>query len=487
MFPIVASSEGTFRTLTDPEASMRARLYPILAGIALPAVLMAPLMTSPPSLSAQDWTESFSADPYRAAANQIIEAALADSAAYERLAELGDRFGHRLSGSIALENALDWMLEEMEEDGLDNVQSEPVLVPHWVRGEESLTMTSPWARDLPMLALGGSVGTPVGGISAQVMVVSSFEELAERADEAQGRIVLYDVPWEGYNTIYRRTGATEASKVGAVASLMRSLGPYSQQTPHTGAMAYQEGAPRIPHAAITPEDADLLHRMVERGQRVELHLEMEAKTLPDTWSRNVMAEIVGRESPEEIIVLGGHIDSWDVGQGMMDDGGGVVAAWEAVRLLKVLGLQPRRTIRVVAWTNEENGLRGATAYRDLHRDELANHILAMESDGGVFKPYGFGFTGSDGAFRVIQEVGTLLESIDASRVTRGGGGADIGPIMQEGVPGMGLQVDGTRYFWYHHTDADTIDKLDPVELAQCVATMAVHAYVAAEMPERLPR
>jgi carboxypeptidase Q len=348
-------------------------------------------------------------------------------------------------------------------------------------------MTSPWKRDLPMLALGGSVGTPPAGIRAQLMVVSSFEELEARADEAAGRIVLYDVPWEGYNTIYRRTGATEASRVGAVASLMRSLGPYSQQTPHTGAMAYQEGAPRIPHAAISPEDASMLHRMVDRGQRVELFLQMEAQTLPDTWSRNVMAEIVGREFPNEVIVMGGHIDSWDVGQGMMDDGGGVVAAWEAVRIIKALGLQPRRTIRVVAWTNEENGLRGGTAYRDAHMSEIGDHILALESDAGVFKPSGFGFTGSDRAFSVMQEVGTLLESIDASQVTRGGGGADIGPLMQEGVPGMGLNVDGTRYFWYHHTDADTIDKLDPLEVAQCVATMAVHAYVAAEMPQRLPR
>ncbi len=461
---------------------MRVRLYGLVFFLSLSAGLV-PVHHA----SAQDWTADFSAAPYRDAANRLIAAALADSAAYERLAELGDRFGHRLSGSVALEKALDWMLAEMQADGLDNVRADPVLVPHWVRGNESLTMTVPWNRDLPMLALGGSVGTPAGGIRAQVMVVSSFDELRARAEEASGRIVLYNVPWEGYNTIYRRTGATEASRLGAVASLMRSLGPYSQQTPHTGGMAYQEGAPRIPHAAITPEDADLLERMVDRGQRVELHLEMEAQTLPDTWSRNVMAEIVGRERPEEIVVLGGHIDSWDVGQGMMDDGGGVVAAWEAVRLMKELGLRPRRTVRVVAWTNEENGLRGANAYVEQHRDEVDNHVLAMESDGGVFKPYGFGFSGSDAAFSVMEKVGALLESIEAARVTRGGGGADIGPLMQLGVPGMGLSVDGTRYFWYHHTDADTIDKLDPVELAQCVATMAVHAYVAAEMPNRLPR
>jgi len=186
-------------------------------------------------------------------------------------------------------------------------------------------------------------------------------------------------------------------------------------------------------------------------------------------------------------VLGGHIDSWDVGQGAMDDGGGVVAAWEAVRLINALGLKPRRTIRAVGWTNEENGLRGGNAYRDTHRNALDKHVLAIESDGGVFKPSGFGFTGSDAAFAIVQQIGTLLAKIGAGEITRGGGGADIGPIMQLGVPGMGLNVDGTRYFWYHHSEADTLDKLDPHEVALCVATMAIMAYIVADLPEPLPR
>ncbi|HZD04454.1 MAG TPA: M20/M25/M40 family metallo-hydrolase, partial [Longimicrobiales bacterium] len=207
----------------------------------------------------------------------------------------------------------------------------------------------------------------------------------------------------------------------------------------------------------------------------------------DAPSRNVVAELVGRESPEEVVVLGGHIDSWDVGQGAMDDGGGAVAAWEAVRLLADLGLRPRRTVRVVLWTNEENGLRGGNAYRDQHRDELADHVLAIESDSGVFDPEGFGFAGSDAAFAIVQAVGRLLEPVGATSVTRGGGEADIGPIVQEGVPGMGLEVDGSRYFWYHHTNADTLDKLDPGEVARCVAAMAVMAYIVAELPEPLPR
>ncbi|MHB1170633.1 MAG: M20/M25/M40 family metallo-hydrolase, partial [Longimicrobiales bacterium] len=278
-----------------------------------------------------------------------------------------------------------------------------------------------------------------------------------------------------------------AARAGAVASLIRSVTPYSMKTPHTGGMSYSDDVTRIPHAAITVEDAMLLHRMQERGERVVVTLRMSAQMLPDAESQNVIAELRGREFPDEIVVLGGHTDSWDVGQGAMDDAGGVVAAWEAVRLMKELGLRPRRTVRVVGWTNEENGLRGANAYRDAHRDELDDHVLAIESDAGVFKPLGYGFTGSDEAFAIISEIGRLLDRIDAGEITRGGGGADIGPIMQLGVPGMGLNVDGTRYFWYHHTDADTIDKLDVREFLECVASLAVMAYVVAELPEPLPR
>lgn len=429
------------------------------------------------------------AGTYRAAADRIIAAALGDSAAFLRLAELVDRFGPRLSGSASLEQALDWMLAEMSRDGLDNVRGEPVLVPHWVRGNEYVELVQPRPRRLPMLGLGGSIATPPEGITAEVLVVSSFEELKARAAEAKGRIVLYDVAFESYGqaVAYRTNGAVEAARAGAVASLIRSVTPASLQTPHTGAMRYDSAVARIPHAAITVEDAMLLHRLQERGERVRLKLYMEARTLPDARSRNVLAELRGRERPEEVVVLGGHSDSWDVGQGAMDDAGGVVAAWEAVRLLKQLGLQPRRTIRVVAWVNEENGLRGGNAYRDAHRAELARHVAAIETDAGVFRPLGFGFAGSDAAFAVVQQVGRLLDPLGAGSITRGGGGADIGPIMAEGVPGMGLNVEGEKYFWYHHSDADTIDKLDPRELGQCVAALAVMAYVLADLPEPLPR
>ena len=428
-------------------------------------------------------------EPHRAAADRLIDAALADSAAYARLTELVDRFGHRFSGSESLERAIDWILDEMRADSLENVRGEPVMVPHWVRGHESAELIEPRPKPLPMLGLGGSIATPAAGITAEVLVVGSFDELRARAADARGKIVLFDVPFTTYGETvqYRTTGAIEAGRAGAVASLIRSVAPYSMKTPHTGGMRYEDGVPRIPHAAITLEDAAMLHRMQDRGERIVVRLAMEAETLPDSPSRNVVAEIVGRERPEEVVVLGGHIDSWDVGQGAMDDGGGCVAAWEAVRLMQALGLRPRRTVRVVLWTNEENGLAGGNAYRDAHRAELDRHALAIESDAGVFDPLGFGFTGSDAAYEIVSAIGAFLERIGADRIARGGGGADIGPIMELGVPGAGLQVDGTRYFWYHHSDADTIDKLDPREMAESVAALAVLAYVVAELPEPLPR
>ena len=429
------------------------------------------------------------AERYKATTDRIIAAALSDSAAYARLALLTDRFGHRLSGSASLEQALDWILAEMTRDGLENVRGEPVLVPRWVRGRESATLVSPRRQALHMLGLGGSIATPARGITAPVLVVTSFDDLARKSAEARGKIVLFDVPFTNYGATvqYRSRGAVEAAKVGAVAALIRSVASNSMQSPHTGAMRYDSTVKRIPAAALSVEDAMLLHRMYDRGERVVVTLRMQAKTHPDAQSRNVIGELRGRELPDEIVVLGGHIDSWDVGQGAMDDAGGSVAAWEVLRVLKRLGLQPRRTIRVVLWTNEENGLRGGNAYRDAHAAELSKHMLAMESDGGVFAPEGFSVDGSDEAVAVIRGLAPLLESIGATRIRAGGAGADVGPLTAAGVPGLGLQVDGTRYFWYHHSEADTVDKLDPREMAQCVAAMAVMAYVVADMPETLPR
>jgi carboxypeptidase Q len=423
---------------------------------------------------------------HQATADRLIDAALADSSAWQKLAELADRFGHRLSGSTALERAIDWVLAEMKKDGLENVRGEPVMVPHWVRGSESAQLVSPREARLPMLGLGGSIGTPKGGITAPVLVVTSFEDLKANAAAAKGKIVLFDVPFTNYGQTvqYRGTGAIEAARVGAVASMVRSVGPFGMRTPHTGAMRYDPVVPKIPHFAITMEDAAMLHRLQDRGERVVVKVTMEAQTLPDAPSRNVVAEVVGREKPEEIVVIGGHIDSWDVGTGAMDDGGGVMIAWQAAKLIQKLGLRPRRTIRVVGWTNEENGGRGGQAYRDAHRAELARHVVAIESDGGVFQPRGFGYSGPEPGRSFVRQVGELLARIGADSIGPTGGGADIAPIMAAGVPGMGHEVDGTRYFWYHHSEADNVDKLDPREVAMNVAAMAVMAWVLAE--EGLP-
>lgn len=425
-------------------------------------------------------------------ARELIGASMGSSEGWHRLNHLVDYFGPRFSGSETLENSIDWIVEVMQEDGFDKVWTQPVQVPHWVRGEESATLNLPIQQDLPMLGLGGSVGTPEEGITAEVMVVNSFEELEERSDEAVGKIVLFNVSFTTYGETvqYRIRGASAAAKHGAVASIIASVASYSIQTPHTGVMRYEEGVTKIPHAAITVEDALLIQRFADRGETIEVSLFMEAETLPEATSRNVIAEIKGSEFPEEIIVMGGHIDSWDVGQGAMDDGGGCVAAWEALRLIAKLGLKPKRTIRVVLWTNEENGLGGANEYKRWVEEEeqsLENHILGMESDAGVFDPIGFGFTGSDEAFEILKEIGTMLYPIDSGMVSRGGGGADIGPLMRAGMPGMGLRVDGEKYFWFHHTAADTIDKLNEQDFNECVATMAVFAYAVAEMENRLPR
>jgi carboxypeptidase Q len=428
---------------------------------------------------------------YRTAADSLIRAATGDSAAYARVARLVDGFGHRQAGSPSLEAAIDWILAEMKRDGLQNVRGEPVKVTHWVRGEESAVLVRPRRDTLGLLGLGGSVATPKGGITAPVLVVSSFDELERRKADARGKIVLFDTPFTTYGETrqIRTGGPSVAARAGAVACLIRSVASFSIHSPHTGRTAYDSTAPKIPAAALAVEDAMMLRRMQERGEQVVVTLRMGARMLPPAQSRNVVAELVGRERPDEVVVLGGHIDSWDVGQGAMDDAGGSVAAWEAVRLMHVLGLRPRRTVRVVLWTNEENGIDGGKAYRDRYRAELGRHVLAMESDGGVFQPQGFSFAGSDSAAALVRQAASLLQSVGAARIeqVRESPEADIGPLVEEGVPGIGLDVDGSRYFWYHHSEGDTLDKLDPGEVARCVAAMAVMAYVIADMPERLPR
>ena len=450
------------------------------------------LLAAATSLGAQTVTDRQKSD-----ANRLIDAALADSSAtWNRLATLTDKFGPRLSGSKSLEDAIDWILAQMKSDGLANVRGEPVMVPHWVRGEESATLVSPRQTALHMIGLGNSVGTPAGGITAPVLVVGSFDELTRRAAEAKGRSVLFDHAFladkpglDGYReaNVYRGGSPAAAAKVGAVGVLIRSISSFSIQNPHTGSTRYDSTLTKLPAAALSIEDAEMLHRMQDRGDKLVVTLKMGAQTLPDAPSRNVVAELRGSEKPDEVIVLGGHIDSWDVGQGAMDDGGCSVAAWQAVKLMKDLGLKPKRTVRVVLWTNEENGGRGGRAYRDAHINELTKHSVAMECDNGVFRPYGVRFQGTPAGMAFVQQLSAVLARIGADRVRDGEGEADVGPILQRGVPGLARDVDDTKYFWYHHSSGDMMSMSDRSDFAKCVATMAVLAYLAADTDQLVPR
>ena len=449
--------------------------------LSLAAVVAACTIAQP---SAQDWL-----DTYRAPAAKLIAESQATDFGWNRLAELTDTFGPRLSGSDNLERAIAWALAEMKKDGLD-ARTEPVTVPVWIRGDERLDMIRPATQPLAMLGLGGSVGTPDAGVEARVLVVKSFDDLKARAAEAKGRIVLFNVPYTTYGAtvVYRATGPSEAAKLGAVAVLVRAVGPAGLRTPHTGALNYAEGVAKIPAAAIPTEDAERLQRLQDRGVETVLRLRMQARTVADAQSSNVVGEIRGREFPDEVVLVGGHFDSWDVGTGASDDAVGCIVTWEAVRLIKKLGLQPRRTIRLVLWTNEENGLRGATTYAQQHAAAAKNHVLALESDSGVFEPASIGFTGSAEARGVMQRVMSLLSPLGLQNPGGGGGGADIGPIAQAGgVPTMAYSGDSTRYFTIHHTHADTIDRISKAEVSKAAAAIAVIAYVTADMPQRLPR
>ena len=426
---------------------------------------------------------------YSAAAKKIIMSLDDDSLGYNRLGYLCDMFGPRLSGSKNLEKSIDWIIREMKNDGLSNVRGERVKVPTWIRGEESLKILVPFERELKVLGVGGSIATSKGGIRGEVVVVDSFEELDKIKDIVKGKIVLYNVPFTSYGETvqYRYDGPNRAAEYGAIGSLIRSIGSSSMDTPHTGTMGEYKAIKKIPHAAISMEDAMMISRIYHRGQKVVVKLNMEGKFVSDRWSRNIIADFVGSEYPEQIVVLGGHIDSWDVGQGAHDDAGGCVAAWRAVTLIKELGYKPKRTLRVVLWTNEENGGRGNKNYRDEHMSELENHILAIESDGGVFAPKGFGFTGSVAARKIIFEIADLLDPIGAGKITKWGRAADVAPLNDKGVPVMSLLVDDSKYFWYHHTSADTFDKVDFKEFNNCIAAMAIMSYVVADIDLRLPR
>lgn len=441
-----------------------------------------------------------SAERYRETAERIIRETLKQNDAWNKMEELCDGIGHRLSGSRGLEQAIDWAVAALQRDGQENVRKQKVMVPHWVRGTESAAMLEPYDYALSMLGLGGSVGTAPEGITAPVLVVADEKELDAAGDKAQGKIVLFNNPMplydplkgSGYGTAvrFRHRGAQLAAAKGAVACLVRSVTANSLRTPHTGAMSYGDVTNKIPAAAIAIEDAELLARLQRRGTTPVVNLKMSARTLPDAESANVIAELRGREKPEEIVVIGGHIDAWDVGQGAHDDAGGCVISMEAVNVLRRLNLIPRRTIRVVLWTNEENGLRGGKAYAAEHAAEMDNHVAAIESDGGVFRPTGFSLECADkdretAAAQQLQDIVNLLKILGPMNADVGGSGADISPMKPAGVVLIGHSTDGSHYFDHHHAPSDTLDKVDPTELSQNVAAMAVVAYVLADMEERL--
>ncbi|MBI2829441.1 MAG: M20/M25/M40 family metallo-hydrolase [Acidobacteria bacterium] len=429
-------------------------------------------------------------DSYREAATRLIHASTSDDFAWRRLAEFTDTYGHRLSGSENLDRAIAWVVDTMKRDGLENVRTEPVMVPRWVRGRESAEIIAPPRHSLAILGLGGSIGTLAGGIEAEVIVVSGFEDLRARAADVKGRIVLFNAPFTTYaDTVgYRTGGPWAASRLGAVAALVRGVGPTGLRTPHTGSLQYGQGAAPIPAASVAAEDADRIARLRARGVPVLVRLTMDARSEEDVESANVVGEIRGRERPHEIVLLGGHLDSWDVGTGASDDAVGCIVTWEAARLMMKLGLRPRRTVRIVLWTNEENGLRGATAYAARHAAHAADHVFALESDSGIFEPVSLGFSGSAAARTLIREIGTLLAPVGLTEIVGGGGGADIGPIAHAGnAPMMAYLGNPARYFAIHHTPADTIEHITPKEVSKAAAAIAVMAYVVAEMPERLPK
>ncbi|MBK7702251.1 MAG: M20/M25/M40 family metallo-hydrolase [bacterium] len=425
------------------------------------------------------------AAPAPAPVERIVAAALADSSAFALLADLCDTAGSRLNGSEGQRRAVAWALDRLRAGGLDGVRAEPLTVPHWVRGRESCTLLEPYEQPLTLLGLGGSVGTPPGGITAEVLAVRDFDELEARAAEAAGRLVLFDPPWEGYGKTvqYRGRGAVAAARHGAVGCLIRSVTDRSLATPHTGIMRYDKGdtIPRIPAAALSVEDAALLTRLARRGP-VRVRLEMGAAQLPDAPSANVVANLTGRELPDEIVLAGAHLDSWDAGCGAHDDGAGCAIVMEAVLLLKRLDLAPRRTLRVVLFADEEMTQQGGRGYARDHAGELPRHRAALECDSGGFAPAGFTVQADSATVARFAALAAPLAPLGADAVTPGGGGVDISFLADAGVPLIGHRVHGEHYFDVHHSPADTLDKVDPADLQRNVAAVAALLWLIAEAP-----
>ena len=437
---------------------------------------------------------------------QLQKAALQSDYAYRQVAHLANNIGPRLSGSTQAAKAVDYVASELKALGCD-VQLEKVMVPHWVRGEETAELIqfpgqAPNTRQKVVLcALGDSVATPKSGIEAELLVVKNFDEMKSMPREkVAGKIVLFNYPFDkqmaaegrafqayGEAVVYRSDGPSAAARQGAVACLIRSVGGADYRLPHTGLTVYAKDAPKIPAGAVTAEDADLIANLVPQGA-VKMKVTLTPETLPDVESANVIADIKGSEHPEQVVIVSGHLDSWDLGTGAIDDGAGVAVSMETANLIKKLGLKPKRTIRVIAWMNEENGEAGSKQYAKDHEKEISNHFAAMETDGGAGHPIGVNIKANPEVKKMFGPVANILQESGAGILDLVEHcGADIEPLEKAGVPAFGPIQDSRFYFNYHHTAADTLDKIVPKELAENSAVVAVVAYALANMERPMPR
>ena len=437
---------------------------------------------------------------------KLQQTALTSDYAYRQVAHLANNIGPRLSGSAQAQKAVEYVAGELKALGLD-VQLEKVMVPHWVRGEETAALVQfpgqavSTTQKVVLTSLGGSVATPPDGLTAEVVVVRDFDELKSLGKEKiSGRIVVFNHAYDkrmaaqgrggeayGEAVVYRSDAPSAAARLGAVAALIRSVGGATYRLPHTGLTKYADDAPKIPAAAVTEEDADLIGALVPQGT-VRMHLVLTPQQLPDAVSYNVIGDLKGSAHPEQIVIVSGHLDSWDLGTGAIDDGAGVAVAMQAAHLVRQLGLRPRRTIRVIAWMNEENGLRGGETYAAEHAGEVANQFAAIETDGGAGHPLGIYLAGKPELKPMLEPIAKVLEASGAGLLQfRDEVGADIDPLAKLGVPNFSPIQDSRFYFNYHHTAADTLDKIDPQELAENAVINAVLAYGLANLEQPLPR
>ncbi|MEA5402561.1 M20/M25/M40 family metallo-hydrolase [Arcicella sp. DC2W] len=434
---------------------------------------------------------SFAQDNDSTVIRKFFNESLSNGKSYEWLRDLTSNVGPRLSGSEGAKKAVQWGKTLLESGGYDRVFLQDVMVPHWVRGakEEGYILDGKQKIKVPLVALGGSIATPKKGITAEVIEVKTFQELrALGKEKCEGKIIFFNRPmdptkintFEAYGQAgdQRRSGANEASKLGAIGVIIRSLSSTENDFPHTGSMVYATGVPLIPAAALSTNAATLLSKTLKENPNTKFYFKQSCETLPDAPSHNVVAEIKGSEHPEEIIVVGGHLDSWDLAQGAHDDGTGIVQSMEVARLFKNLGIKPRHTIRIVLFMNEENGNRGGVKYAELAKQNNEKHIFALESDNGGFTPRGFGMQGASAELLAkVQSYRTLLAPYGLHEIERGGGGVDIGPLAPQGTVLIGFKPDAQRYFEYHHASNDTFDTVNQRELEMGAASMASLIYL----------